>query len=197
MVITWYGEGCFKIQSSDTSILVDPLESSSGLMPPRFKADLTLVTQSSFANGDFPSMDIVGPGEYEVKNIEVSGVMLEADKTAYILKAEDMRLGFLGHVANKALPPVAAEKIAGVDILFIPGGGSPYIDQETAAKLIKQIDPRIVVASFFKIPGLKRKSNEVKDFLNEMDQKAEPQDRLTIKKKDLPVKRQVVVLKRV
>jgi len=36
MVITFYGEGCFKIQSGEFSVLIDPFDAQTGLMPPRF-----------------------------------------------------------------------------------------------------------------------------------------------------------------
>ncbi|MDP3901409.1 MAG: MBL fold metallo-hydrolase [bacterium] len=197
MVINWYGEGCFKIQTSDTVILIDAFDSDTGLTPPRFKSDITLSTDAPFIGGEFPNDGITGPGSYEIKDIEIVGYPLATNQTVYILKVEDMRLGFLGHTVNKNLSPEIVEKISGVDILFIPAGGIPYISQEDAAKLIKQIDPRLVVASFFKISGLKRKSDDYKDFLKEIDQKCEPQDRLTIKQKDLPTKTQAVVLKKV
>lgn len=195
MVINWYGEGCFKIQTSSTVILVDPFQSSTGLTPPRFKTDMTLVTGASFTKLPFPNSEITGPGEYEVKGIEISGLMLAPDKTVYIVSAEDMRLGFLGHIADETPSADLMEKLNGVDLLFIPAAGKPFIDREKAAKLIRQISPKMVVASFFKTPGLKRKADDVKEFLKELDKKTEPQEKLTIKKKDLTEKMEVAVLK--
>lgn len=195
MVINWYGEGCFKIQTSSMVILVDPFESSTGLTPPRFKADITLATNASFTKNFFPNSEITGPGEYEVKGIEISGLMLAPDKTVYIVKAEDMQLGFLGHIADETPAADLMEKLNSVDLLFIPAGGKPFIDQEKAAKLIKQISPKMVVASFFKTPGLKRKADDVKEFLKELEKKAEPQEKLTIKKKDLTEKMEISILK--
>ena len=81
------------------------------------------------------------------------------------------------------------------DILFIPAGGSPYLNQEAAAKLIKQINPKIVVPALFKIPGLKTKVGDINEFLEELSQKSEPQEKLVIKKKELPAKTQVMALK--
>ena len=73
------------------------------------------------------------------------------------------------------------------DILFIPAGGRPFISQEAAIKLIKQIEPKIVVPAFFKLPGLKRQSADLKNFLEELNHKEnkEKRDKLTVKKKDL------------
>jgi L-ascorbate metabolism protein UlaG (beta-lactamase superfamily) len=203
MVINWYGEGCFKIQTSGITILTDPFGSESGLTPARLKPEVLLKTLIPFPISYAPNqanLQIVGPGGYEFKGIEFFGWPLikestsELSKTVYLVKAEDLNLCFLGHIANN-LEPSILEKLAEVDLLFIPAGGKPFVSQETAGKLIKQIEPRLVVASFFKIPGLKRKADDVKEFLKGLELKAEPQEKLAIKKKDLPKKMEVVVLK--
>jgi hypothetical protein len=79
--------------------------------------------------------------------------------------------------------------------LIIPGGGKPFIDQSAAAKLIRQIEPKIVIPSFIKTPGLKRTAANESELLKELGQKAEPVEKLSIKKKDLSDKMSVVVLK--
>jgi len=207
MVINWYGEGCFKIQSGQVTILTDPFESATGLTPPRFHADITLKTLADYPlpynHAEAPM--ILGPGEYEVKGVEISGWPINEEqatrdkgqeflKTVYLVKVEDMNLGFLGHL--REMPEAAIiEELGEVDLLFVPAGGAPFISQEAAAKLIKQISPKMVMASFFKIPGLNRKSDDSKEFLKELGQKSEPQEKLTIKKKELPATTQVAVLK--
>ena len=201
MVINWYGEGCFKIQSGGLTLSIDPFQNSSGLNPPRFKADITLKTLSrlpiEYENS--AASVIAGSGEYEISNIEISGFSSEAAgdslKTAYLVKTpEDLTLGFLGHLSQNPKPELL-ENLRAVDILFIPAGGSPYLSQEAAAKLVRQINPKIAVASFFKIPGLASKVSDAKEFLKELGQKAEPEESLTVKKKDLPAVFKVVLLK--
>jgi len=207
MVINWYGEGCFKIQSGQVTILTDPFDSSTGLTPPRFKTDITIKTAVEYPlpHNRSETPTVLGPGEYEIKGVEISGWPINGEskikdqksrilKTVYLVKVEDLNLGFLGHISS---PPEATivEELGDVDLLFVPAGGAPYITEEAAAKLIKQIGPKIVVASFFRVPGLKSKVGDVKEFLKELGQKAEPQEKLTIKKKDLPSSTQVAVLK--
>ena len=97
---------------------------------------------------------------------------------------------FLGHI-SEALATDVAEHLEEIDVLFIPAGGKPFIEQKIAVKLIKQTAPKIVIPSFFKISGLKRPSADLKIFLEEggylpaQAGKAEVQEKLTIKKKDL------------
>ena len=203
MIINWYGEGCFKVQTSGITILTDPFGSESGLTPPRFKAEIVLKTLTSLPISPVvneEAIQIAGPGEYEFKGVEFFGRPLNKEsnkeliKTVYSVRAEEMNLCFLGHISH-ALEPAVLEKLADVDLLFLPTGGKPFVDQETAAKIIKQIEPKMVIASFFKTPGLKRKTDDIKEFLKELEQKSEPQEKLTVKKKDLSEKMEVVVLK--
>ncbi len=176
MVINYAGEGCVKIQSGSVSITVDP--------QPRFKGDVVLHTLNEGGDTNFPTADIAGAGEYEVKGVEVYGWQLikestaKVRKTIYSVRAEDMNLVFLGQIAE-TLEPTFLEKLGSVDVLFIPAGGKPMIDEEVAAKLIKQLGPRLVVGIFVK------KEADAKKFLKENDQKAEILDKLVIKKKEL------------
>ncbi len=203
MVINWYGESCFKLQTGETAILTDPFDAKTGLTPPRLKADIVLKTRIALPLPYIPEREgavISGPGEYEIRGIEFFGLPLKGmlgEKTlesAYLVTAEELRLGFLGHASDMPDAEIL-ERMGDVDVLFIPAGGAPYLSQELAAKLVKQINPKIVVASLFKVPKLARKSDAVDAFLKELDQKAEPQEKLVIKKKDLPASLQVFIPK--
>ena len=117
-------------------------------------------------------------------------------KTVYHLKTEDLELGILGHLTEFNEPEIL-EELGHVDILFIPGGGKPFIDQEAAAKLIRQINPRLVIPSFFKVPGLKRKAEDSAEFLKEMGQKVEAEEKLSVRGKELTQEKTKVVLLKV
>lgn len=198
MIITFYGEGCFKIQSGDFIVLTDPFDNKTGLAAPRLKPDIVLKTltplpfpQSSILN---PQFSISGPGEYNIKNINIAGFGLPKEstekflKTIYLVKIEGVNLCFLGHI-SEILEPTILERLGEIDILFIPAGGEPFINQKTAAKIIKQIEPKIVIPSFYKIPSLKRHACGLSAFLEEFNgekiKQKETQEKLTIKKKDL------------
>jgi L-ascorbate metabolism protein UlaG (beta-lactamase superfamily) len=188
--------------------MVDPFESSTGLSAPRFKADIVIKTLTlSLKPGkahpethDGEMFNVSGPGEYEVKGISISGWPLLKDsspdflKSVYRVKTDDITIGLLGHLSEFSEPEIF-EELGEIDVLMIPGGGTPFISQESSAKLIRQISPRIVIPCFFQVPGLKRKTADVSDFLKEIGQKAEPEEKLSIKHKDLGEKMRVVVLK--
>ncbi|HEY4500037.1 MAG TPA: MBL fold metallo-hydrolase [Candidatus Paceibacterota bacterium] len=205
MVINWYGEGCFKVQTGGLALLTDPFESSTGLTPSRGKVDVILKTLTPYPVPPAETSDehiVWGGGEYAIKGIEIKGIGLNKEseekyfKTAYTVKAEDITLGFLGHISESPDPSVL-DTLKEIDILFIPAGGKPFIEIDAATKLIKQIEPKIIVAAFFKIPGLKRSGEDYKDLAKELGQKSEPEEKLTIRKKEITEQKgiRLVILK--
>ena len=207
MIINWYGEGCFKIQTEGAVILTDVFESKIGPTPPRLKPDILLKTIAALPpSGEFSeereaeTRVIDCPGEYEVSGIYIEGLPLfgestrEFSKTVYVVESEGLRLCFLGHLSEMPDPAIM-EKIEEIDLLFIPAGGKPFLSQESAAKLIRQIEPKIAVPSFYKIPGLKRDCASLKDFLKEAGAESEESEKLSVKKKDLGGKMKIAALK--
>lgn len=193
MIINWYGEGCFKVQSGEATIVTDPFESTTGLTPPRGKLDVILRTINPFPpDGKGTEIfSLIGAGEYNLQNINISGfsVLNESTdkflKTIYLVEAENLKLVFLGCISETPEPSLL-EHIDEVDILFIPGGGKPFIDQKSAVKVIKTLEPSIVLPSFFRVPGLKRQASDLKTFFDEFNHKQpETQEKLTIKRKDV------------
>ena len=183
------------MQSGEFVILLDPIESSSGLTAPRFKYDAVIKTLNSFPptfdTGKDPIINVCGAGEYNFNNNNLKGFVVSEEsadkflKTVYWLEMEEINFCFLGHI-SQALSPEIMEGLNGIDVLVFPAGGDPFLDQKTAVKLIKQIQPKIAIPTFYKVAGLKRKAEDVKKFLDEIDaSKIEKTEKLTIKKKDI------------
>src|SRR3990167_4293734 len=183
MVITYHGNGCFRIQSGPLSLLVDPQNA-------RMKPDIFIKTLVPWPpKGEEDARGITGPGEYEQKGVRIWGfpVREESDtkflKTMYVVEMEELRLAFLGHLSS-APNRDAFEEFGEIDILFVPAGGKPFLSPEAAAKLVKQLSPTIAIPSCMHANAL---AKSPKEFAKELGQgAAEPADKLTIKKKDLP-----------
>lgn len=194
MVITWYGEGCFKIQEGDFVMLTDPFLSAVGLTPPRLKPNVLLKTLTAFPLKEEPPegvKTIYGPGEYTIDAARIHGIAVPREstdtfmKTAYVVTLDTIHLCFLGHISEFP-DPALTEHMEDVDILFLPAGGAPFLDQKSAAKIVKQLEPSIVIPSFFKVPGLKRQTADAHLFLKEMGNgQAAPQDKIALRKKEL------------
>ncbi len=193
MIVTFYGENCFKIQAGDLSIITDPFDNQIGLTPPRFKYDAIIRTLTKFPQpeNDSNAINIFGPGEYNFKETNVNGFLSENEtgekflKTIYTAEIEKIKFAFLGHLSEMPNPSVM-EHLEEIDILIFPAGGKPFVDQKAATKLIRQIQPKIAIPALYKVPGLKRQADDLKVFLEEFNHgKSESTDKLTIKKKDL------------
>jgi hypothetical protein len=183
MVLNYFGEGCFRLQSGELSVLVNPTSN-------RLKADVTLKTIVSPEEHPSPE-EIAFPGEYESKGIEIKGWQLAGESTEKFLKTvfqvtwEDMRFVFLGHLSG-LLPNEVIEEMGDADLLFIPTGDSHFIPAADAAKLIKQLEPKLIVPAYYKTPG---------DLEKAMGVKGEREEKLVFKRKDIAdAKGRLVVL---
>ena len=211
MQLSWYGQSCFKIESRDVTIAIDPFSKTIGLTPPRFRSDILLMTHAhpDHANTDAlpgsPSF-IQGPGEYEVKGVSVTGIRTFHDNsdgaerglnTVYIIEVEDVKICHLGDFGEEKLREETQNAIGDTDILLIPVGGTYTIDGKAASGIVRAIEPRIVIPMHYKIPGLTISLASADQFLKEMGMKnAEAIEKLVIRKKDLPeTETRVLVLK--
>jgi L-ascorbate metabolism protein UlaG (beta-lactamase superfamily) len=195
MVISWYGEGCFKIQNGDVVVLTDPPVSASGITAPRLSPDVLIRTISpvSFESEekDEKTLTIRGAGEYDSKGVKVKGYQLVDEstpsfiKTIYRISWDDIVIGLLGH-ASSEIPPQLLENFEEIDVLIGPAGGVNFIAQEKMIKLIKQLTPKVFIPSFYKISGLKRKSDDIKEFVSKFGGEViKDQEKFVFKKKDL------------
>lgn len=212
MVITWLGQSCFKLQSGDLTAVIDPFSKDIGLTPPRFRADIVLVTHDHYDHSNAESLTgepflVKGPGEFEVKGAYIHGIQTFHDNsqgsmrglnTIYKIEIEDLRILHLGDFGEDKLREETLDQIGDVDILMIPVGGKYTIDGEKAAEVAKQIEARFVIPMHYKIPGLKIGLDGPEQFLKEMGAaKASTQEKFVVKKKDVGEedKTEVIVLK--
>jgi L-ascorbate metabolism protein UlaG (beta-lactamase superfamily) len=190
MVINYFGDGSFRLQSGETSILVNPENN-------RLKADVILKTiaptdtEAAVDPSETPTISFAG--EYEVKGIEILGFPIASEstekfmKTAYAVLWEEMKFVFLGHLSTP-IDAALAEEFGDADVLFLPIGGGNFLEPGVAAKTAKQLEAKIVIPSFYKTPD---------DFLKALGKKAEVMDKFVFKQKDIVAdKGRPVVLKK-
>ena len=178
MVLTYFGNGAFRLQSGETSILTNPENN-------RLKADVALRTlvmaEDPLAGEGDKEQAIAFPGEYEIKGIEIFGYPIAGEstekflKTAYAVYWEDMKFVFLGHLSG-LIDAALMEELLAPDILVLPVGGGHFLEPEVAAKVAKQLEARIVVPSFYKSPD---------EFLKALGKKAEKMEKFVFKQKDI------------
>ena len=215
MIIQYYGHSCFKLTTKpagrgngDVNVFFDPFDKLIGLRPPQGSADLVLVSHNhpdhnnvTAIKGEPNILDI--PGEYSVKGINIVGLSSYHDdkngaergaNTLFILESEDLRVCHLGDLGTD-LSEKQYDMISGVDILMIPIGGHYTIDGAKAAKIVKKIEPKVVIPIHFKAKGLAMEIEDEKKFCDEMGNcPKERLSKLNIKKKDLEDKNMEVII---
>lgn len=200
MTINWYGQACFRLESKDTSLLIDPFSKEIGLRLPRLSDNIFLVTHEHYDHNyiqgvPVDSFIIRGSGEYEKSGIYIEGIKSFHDNaegrqrglnTIYVIRFDDLRICHLGDLGQHELTDEQVEAIDEVDILMVPVGGVYTIDGAQAVKIINQIEPKIIIPMHYKIPGLNIDLEDSKKFLKEIGLKPEEVEIYKINKKSLP-----------
>jgi len=210
MIITYFGEQFFKITQGDMVLAFNPIsknaKSDIGI---HFGSDIAFVTTNcsifngveQLSHGERIPFIINGPGDYEVKEVFVKGIMSEAliygkkyINTIYSFSLDNIKIAFLGALSNSEISKEAQEIIDNPDILFIPIGGNnlskeiSLLDAKVAAKLSLLFEPKLIIPMSYD-------NNSLKIFLKELgEEKAEEVDKLTIKLKDLDGKEGKVIV---
>jgi len=200
MQIFWHGQTCFKIviqngKNGNVVLLIDPFDKETGLRPPRVEADILLFAGEEKKPAPENIFSITGPGEYDIKGIYIEGLPAfpQKDKsrsagasTIYTIDGEDIKICHLGRISSSEISSKDLEQIGDVDILMLPVGGLDAIEAKDAIKIMSQIEPKITIPMYYKLPGLKAKLDGLEKFLRSLGiKKMEQFDKLSIKKKDL------------
>ena len=169
MELTWYGRTCVRLRGRDAVVVADPYQAVVGPTGRGITGDIVTFshpddTKPSKAKGKLSrdglthlpsSLDdafvLDGPGEYEVKEVLVTGVRTYRDdargaeggkQVAFVVELDGLHtihLGDIGHLLTEE----KLGDIGAVDIACVPLGGT--LSPTNAAALVAQLDPRIVV----------------------------------------------------
>lgn len=206
MIITYLGKQFFKIQQGNLTLAFNPIskDTKGEIKGSRFGSDIALSTINHpdyngfdmVSHGDSVPFAVKGPGDYEVKDIFIKGIMTEStlgDKkyinTIYSLTIENIAISFLGCLSNGKLSTEIREEIGSPDILFVPIGNNDLLDPSEAYKLAVSLEPKVIIPMDYNEKTLKL-------FLKEGGQdKVTPIEKLTIKAKELADKEgEIIVL---
>src|SRR3989344_4451383 len=204
MQIQYFGLSSFKITTKQATIITDPFHKDSGLTPPRGQAEILILADkndkrysavSGISGAPF-LMDT--PGEYDLKGVTVSGIPLkQAEKfvSVFLIESEEIRILNLSHIKEWNMKEEEVEGLGEIDILILPVGGNTVLSASQAAKVVNEIEPKIVIPSHYKMSpsGGSPKGGKdlifdldtVEKFIKEMGGKKEEMEKLTVKKKDL------------
>lgn len=217
MIITYLGHSSFKIKGKAGVVVTDPFSQSAvGMTFPAVSADVITV---SHQHDDHNATDLVKgtvrrtkpfivsqPGDYEVGGISIFGVPTYHDDSqgvergsniVFTILMDDLRVCHLGDLGHQ-LSTEQIESIGSVDILLCPVGGVYTIDSLTAVKLIRQIEPSIVIPMHYKTanhePNIFGELKTLADFLSEYGSEVTPQVKIEVTASRLPEETEVCVL---
>lgn len=206
MEIEYKGATTITIKAgSAVNVVVDPKLSNVGLKDVKLTDAIEIVTDPEQAIDKDQKILISGAGEYEVSGVSIKGVSIPRYKdaeravTAYKLELNGTRVAILGHVSD-TLDEVQLESIGVIDVLALPVGGNSYtLDSHAAAKIVNQIDPKIVIPMHYKDSAVKYEvdQDDLSSFLKDLGaQEHEVVDKLKIKNGAMPAVRTVLEIKR-
>ncbi len=192
MHLSWLGQTTLKIQTKnsdkDVTILIDPYKPVKGDFPRSLSADLAL-----FSRGSTDSITLTQDpfiletlGELERNGVMLAGFPGPDGTVIFKITAENMSLVHIGAI-KQTLSEELIDKLGKIDILLIPAGGSPnYLDLELAAKLVTELEPRIVIP-FATHTDTDPNAKPLESFLKELGLKPDATEKkFVIKAKDLP-----------
>lgn len=206
MDVQFYGANCLVFSTKKQRFVVDDNLAKLDGKKVTKEADVSLFTaeHDQVAGG---RMTIAMAGEYEIDDVSIKGVQARAhmdedgQKNAVIYKITADQYSYLicGHVYPE-LTDKQLEDINQVDVMFVPVGGGGYtLDPVGAQKLIRQVEPKLVVPTHYDDKALKYEVPQVslEQALKELSM--EPREtlaKLKLKPTDLGDVTQLLVLQK-
>lgn len=195
MIITYLGKQFFKIQQGDLVVAFNPVnKDSKNFKGSRFGSDIALSTTNHpdyngfemASHGENVPFEVRGPGDYEIKEIFIKGILTETElsgkkyiNTIYSLTIENISICFLGCISNNKLNSEIKGQIGNPDILFVPIGNGDLLNPSDSYKLAVSLEPKIIIPMDYD-------EKTLKSFLKEGGQdNVKPEEKITLKAKDL------------
>jgi L-ascorbate metabolism protein UlaG (beta-lactamase superfamily) len=204
MILTYHDGFCVRASAGDTTVVFGPVsKQSKNFKPTNFGADVAFVSfnhpdmngAEEAGRGDKRPFVIQGPGEYEIKDIAAFGFPSESEyggekriNTLYSIAFDGLSVFYAGAIGTTALPK-DLEDMDPPDILIVPVGEGT-LSPADAQKLAVKLEAKIVIPVGYDASALKV-------FLKEAGaEDVKPEEKLTLKKKDVAGREnEVVVLK--
>ncbi|MBI2774218.1 MAG: MBL fold metallo-hydrolase [Chloroflexi bacterium] len=208
MDLTWLGHACFRLRGREGVVLTDPPDPKSGHAIPRTEAHLVTISHDHDGHSSLRSVAgdpvvLKGPGEYEVREILVTGIPTFHDEkkgeergrnTVFTIHLDDLAVCHLGDLGH-ALVAADLERIGQVDVCLLPiSGADTNLSAAMAADVVHQLEPKVVVPMAYDTEG-RRKDAPFDRLLLELGVKeVTPVPKLSVTRASLPAELQVVAL---
>ena len=157
--IEYKGANGVVIATKKTTAIIDPKLSFVGLKDLKSDDAVEIATEPRFAiNNKDAQLSVEGPGEYELGDFSIRGISTTRHMdtlgdpkiaTIYRIEVGEVRIAIIGNIDPK-LDEEQLEGLGVIDILIIPVGGGGYtLDATSAAGLVRQIDPKVIIPTHY------------------------------------------------
>ena len=209
MTIQYFGHSFFKIETKNGIIALNPYNEVKNIKPPRFKADLLLISENSeFYNNKKAILGepfiLEEPGEIEKNNIFVKGIFnflkkkedQEIINIIFRIDVEEISLGVIIDLSEKLIKDVVFEELSSIDIFLMPVNKNSSLEIEKVSSILNQIEPKIFIPLFYYPLGFEKKQEEIYEkFFKEIKKKGEILEKLSLKKSQIPQETKIIILK--
>lgn len=184
MRIRWHGHSCFEIEGS-VKVVTDPHDGKSlGIAPPKVKADVVLISHDHFDHNcarvvqGTDSAVVSRPVMTVERGVRIEGVEAAHDTeggarrgkmTLFRFELDGIKFCHLGDLGHK-LDEDIVERIAPVDLLFVPVGDTFTIGPEVAKQVVDAVRPKVAIPMHYRVPGLGLALKPVQNFLERFSQ---------------------------
>lgn len=162
MDLQFHGANCISLTHKGARIVIDDNLADLGAKSATKADDVALFTGPHGDSG-LARLTFDSPGEYEVSDISVVGIAARAhideegtlNATMFKLVTNDVSVLVTGHIYPE-LTADELEAIGIIDVMLVPVGGNGYtVDPVGALKLIKAIEPKLVIPTHYADSALK------------------------------------------
>lgn len=162
MELQYFGANCIRLNTKKATIVIDDNLAQLGAKSVSKAGDIGIHTFAQPAPVAEPKLLLDRPGEYEVSDISIKGIAARGhmdekgveSATIFQIMTDDLVVGVVGHVYPE-LSNDQLEALGMIDILIIPCGGNGYtLDPVGALKLIKTIEPKLVIPTHYDVTGV-------------------------------------------
>lgn len=207
MELQYCGANCVRIITKKAAITIDDNLDALGLKSATKAGDIVLFTSKHNEPKAEVKLVIDQPGEYEVSDISIQGIAArghmeeEGKHSATMFKAiaDDITIAIIGHIFAD-LKDEQIEALGQVDIIVIPVGGTGYtLDGVDALKVIKKIEPRVIIPTHYADKSIKYEVPQIELAEALKGLAMEPKEtlpKLKLKASELPIDSQLIVLER-
>ena len=157
MDIQFYGANALVLSTKGIRLVVDDNLSDMGSKSVTKPGDIVLFTGAHGSPAVETRLVVNGPGEYEASGLSITGIAARGhmdasgtkQMTMYKILHDNTSYLIVGHVYPE-LSEAQLELLNMVDVLIVPVGGNGYtLDPIGALKLIKNIEPKIVIPTHY------------------------------------------------